>query len=217
MNPSYSSNIHVLQHPLLQHKLTLLRDTNTAKKLFNELVHEITIMLAYEATRSLPTQAKIVQTPIATTEGAEIAEKKCVILPILRAGLSMVNGFLTLMPAAPVGHIGLFRDEKTLEPKEYYFRIPQHSEQRRIFVCDPMLATGGSACRAIHQLKKRNIHQIIFVCLVAAPEGIQRLQQEHPETPVYTACIDQQLNEQGFIVPGLGDAGDRLFGTQEDV
>lgn len=207
-------NLHVLKHPLVQHKLTELRDKSCSKKDFNELVREISLLLVYEATQDLALTTRSVDTPLTTFEAPVLAGKKPVIVPILRAGIGMVDAFLTLMPLARVGHVGMFRDEKTLEPQTYYFKLPPNSENRPIFVCDPMLATGGSAVAALKKLKEAGLTNITFVCLVAAPEGVQHFFEAFPDVPMYTASLDQGLNDQSYIVPGLGDAGDRLFGTK---
>jgi len=207
-------NFHWVKHPLLAHKLTQLRKASTPKKEFNELVREITQLLVYEATKNLPTAMVKIKTPLENVESPMLEGKKPVILPILRAGIGMVDGFLSHIPSARVGHIGLFRNEETLEPQLYYFKIPRQSEDRQFYICDPMLATGGSAAETIRQLKQRGVKKITFVCLVAAPEGVQRLLKEHPDVPIFSASLDRQLNEHGYILPGLGDAGDRLFGTK---
>lgn len=207
-------NLHEVRHPLLLHKLSLLRDMSTSKKAFKELVNEITILLVYEATKDLPVTKQAINTPLETFAAPVLSGKKPVILPILRAGIGMVDGFLTLIPSARVGHIGLFRNEETLEPQCYYFKIPKQSEDRHFFICDPMLATGGSALEAINRLKDLSIKKITLLALVAAPEGILRLCNAHPEVPIFIANLDRQLNEHGYILPGLGDAGDRLFGTK---
>lgn len=207
-------NFYEVNHPLVKHKLSLMRRIETTKKEFKEFVNEITLLLAYEATKSLPIINKEIKTPLETYDAPVLAGKKPVIVPILRAGIGMVDAFLSLMPAARVGHIGLFRDEKTLEPQRYYFKIPPNSQDRQFFVCDPMLATGGSAIETINELKAEGIHKIIFVCLVASPEGVERFTQTHPDVPIYAASLDRELNDNGYILPGLGDAGDRLFGTQ---
>lgn len=207
-------NLHEIKHPLLQHKLTLLRNSKISKREFKELVNEITLLLAYEATKDLPMTTTTVQTPLEKFEAPVLAGKKPVILPILRAGIGMVDGFQSLMPSARVGHIGLFRNEKTLEPECYYFKIPKQSQDRHFFICDPMLATGGSAEETIKRLKAAGIKKITLVCLVAAPEGVSRIYKSHPDVPIYTASLDRQLNAKGYILPGLGDAGDRLFGTK---
>lgn len=207
-------NFFEITHPLIQHKLSLLRDRTISKREFKELLHEITILLAYEVTKDLPMTSRTVQTPLEAFSAPVLAGKKPVVLPILRAGIGMVDGFLTLMPSARVGHIGLFRNEETLEPELYFFKIPNNSEDRQFYICDPMLATGGSALQTIDHLKKHRIKKMSFVCLVASPEGITRLYQKHPEVPIFAASLDRQLNQKGFILPGLGDAGDRLFGTK---
>ncbi|MDJ0835491.1 MAG: uracil phosphoribosyltransferase [Acidobacteriota bacterium] len=207
-------NFYTVEHPLIKHKLFHLRDKTTSKKKFKELAKEISLLLAYEATSSLPLTEDTVETPLESMVTQRLAGKKSVILPILRAGLGMVDGFLELMPGARIGHIGLFRDEDTLAPQKYYFKIPGDHEQRLFLVLDPMLATGGSASAAVAMLKEEGIRNIKFVCLVAAPEGVNRLNGDHPDVPVYAASLDRQLNSIGYILPGLGDAGDRLFGTR---
>jgi uracil phosphoribosyltransferase len=207
-------NFFEVRHPLLQHKLSILRDINTDKKEFNELVNEITILLVYEATKDLPTTLQIVQTPLETCEVPVLAGKKPVILPIMRAGMGMVDGFLTLIPSVRVAHIGLYRDESTLQPQLYYFKIPPHSKDRQFYICDPMLATGGSALAAISKLKSAGVKKIIFVCILAAPEGVEKVFNEHPDVPIFSASLDRKLNKKGYILPGLGDAGDRLYGTK---
>ena len=205
--------LHVVDHPLVQHKVALLRRKETSKKSFRELVDEISMLLAYEITRDLPLEDVPIETPLEQTTGRMIAGKKLVLVPVLRAGLGMVEPILRLIPSARVGHVGLYRDHETLQPVEYYFKIPGEVESRQFYVLDPMLATGGSASAAVTLLKERGAQSIVLVCLVAAPEGAQRMAQDHPDVPVYTAALDRQLNERGYIVPGLGDAGDRLFGT----
>ena len=212
-HPTFST-LQIVEHPLILHKLSVLRDRETSKKKFKELVHEITLLMAYEATTDLPMTAKTVQTPLESFSAPALAGKKPAIIPILRAGLGMVDSFIDLLPGARVGHIGLFRNEETLEPQEYYCKIPKQPDVRQFFVVDPMLATGGSAAAALDMLKKRGCKKLIFVCLVAAPEGVQRLSKAHPDVPIFAAALDRQLNEQGYILPGLGDAGDRLFGTK---
>jgi len=207
-------NFYEVCHPLVQHKLTLMRDVNTSKNEFNRLVKEVTVLLAYEATKNLPITTKLIKTPLEKYKSPVLAGIKPVVLPILRAGLGMVDGFLELMPSIRVGHIGLFRDEKTLKPHFYYFKIPKNSKNREFFVCDPMLATGGSAIEAVNRLKKAGIHKIIFVCIIAAPEGMEKFCKKHPDVPVFAASLDRKLNEHGYILPGLGDAGDRMFGTK---
>ena len=206
--------LHVLDHPLLQHKLSILRDKNTSVKEFRELVGEISALMCYEATRSLPTEEVQVETPITTATCRVLAGKKLAIVPILRAGLGMVDGIMSLVPSAKVGHIGLYRDPNTLEPVEYYCKLPEDCEEREILLVDPMLATGGSASAAIRFLKRRGCKHIKLVCLIAAPEGTSRIQADHPDVNIYVAAMDEKLNDHGYIVPGLGDAGDRLFGTK---
>ncbi|MDK6728894.1 uracil phosphoribosyltransferase [Aerococcus urinae] len=207
--------LHIVNHPLVQHKLAILRDKDLGSKDFRELVDEITVFVGYEATRDLPLKEVEVETPITKTTQKMITGKKMAIVPILRAGLGMVDGILSLSPAAKVGHIGMYRDEETLEPHEYFFKMPSDIEERQVLVVNPMLATGGSAILAIEALMKRNVSpaDIKFLCMVAAPEGVEALQAAHPEVEIYTAALDEKLNEDGYIVPGLGDAGDRLFGT----
>lgn len=204
----------VISHPLIQHKLSILRRGDTSTKDFRELVNEIAMLMGYEVSRDLPLEEVEIQTPIIKTVQKQLSGKKLAIVPILRAGIGMVDGFLSLVPAAKVGHIGMYRDEETLEPVEYLVKLPEDIDQRQIFVVDPMLATGGSAILAVDSLKKRGAANIKFVCLVAAPEGVKKLQDAHPDIDIYTASLDERLNENGYIVPGLGDAGDRLFGTK---
>lgn len=204
----------VLDHPLIQHKVSYLRSRATPKKQFRELVDEIAALMAYEATRDLPLEEVEVQTPLERTVGRRIRGKKMVLVPILRAGLGMVEGISRLIPNARVGHIGLYRDEDTLTPVEYYFKIPGSPSSREFIVLDPMLATGGTAVEAVHLLKDRGAVNVRFMCLVAAPEGVQAMAEAHSDVPVFTAALDRELNEDGFILPGLGDAGDRLFGTR---
>ncbi|MDU5562111.1 MAG: uracil phosphoribosyltransferase, partial [Streptococcus parasanguinis] len=204
----------VISHPLIQHKLSILRREDTSTKDFRELVNEIAMLMGYEVSRDLPLEEVEIQTPITKTVQKQLSGKKLAIVPILRAGIGMVDGFLSLVPAAKVGHIGMYRDEETLEPVEYLVKLPEDIDQRQIFVVDPMLATGGSAILAVDSLKKRGAANIKFVCLVAAPEGVKKLQDAHPDIDIYTASLDEKLNENGYIVPGLGDAGDRLFGTK---
>lgn len=207
-------NVHLLDHPLIQHKLTFIRDQNTGSKEFRELVEELAMLMAYEVTRNLPLEEIEIQTPVGPAKSQVIAGKKLGVIPILRAGLGMVNGMLRLIPAAKVGHIGLYRDPATLRPVEYYAKLPSDIAERDLFVLDPMLATGGSAVAAIDYLKRQGAQSIRFVCLIAAPEGIAALHAAHPEIEIYTAAVDQYLNDHAYIVPGLGDAGDRLFGTK---
>ena len=204
----------LVQHPLVQHKLTILRDRNTPTKIFKELVDEIATLLAYEATKDLQLETVAVETPLERAEGRRISGKKLTLVPILRAGLGMVEGILKLVPAARVGHIGLYRDHATLQPVHYYFKIPGEAAEREFFLLDPMLATGGSATAAIDALKKAGAQRIRFLCLVAAPLGVKRVREAHPDVAVYCASLDRELNEHGYILPGLGDAGDRLFGTK---
>jgi uracil phosphoribosyltransferase len=206
-------NLTVIDHPLIRHKLGLLRAEDTPKKLFRELVDEITMLMAYEVTRQLEEAEVTIETPLETTVARRISGKKLVVVPVLRAGLGMVQGVLRLLPFARVGHVGIARDEESLQPVEYYFNVPPQSEVRRFIVVDPMLATGGSAAAAITGLKDRGAQHITFMCLVAAPEGVRALTEAHPDVPILSAALDRELNEVGYIVPGLGDAGDRLFGT----
>ena len=208
------SKVHVFDHPLIQHKLSILRDKNTSVKEFRELISEIAMLMCFEATRDLPLEEIDVETPVATAHCKHIAGKKLAIVPILRAGLGMVDGMVTMMPNVKVGHIGLFRDPQTLEPVKYYFKMPPDIAERDVIIVDPMLATGNSGIEAIHILKQNNVGSIRFVSLIAAPEGIAAMQAAHPDVDIYVAHIDEKLNEHGYIVPGLGDAGDRLFGTK---
>lgn len=208
------SNVFVLDHPLIQHKLTYIRDKNTGTKEFRELVDEVATLMAFEITRNLALQVKTIETPVMETNAKVLAGKKIGLIPILRAGLGMVDGMLNLIPAAKVGHVGLYRDPETLEPVEYYIKLPSDISERELIVLDPMLATGGSADDAIRSLKKRGAKNIQLMCLVAAPEGIERVQKEHPDVDIYLGALDDGLDEKGYIVPGLGDAGDRLFGTK---
>ena len=208
------SKVHVFDHPLIQHKLSVLRDKNTSVKEFREIISEISMLMCYEATRDLPVEEIQVETPVDTATCYQIAGKKLAIVPILRAGLGMVSGMETLLPAAKIGHIGLYRDHETLEPVEYYCKLPADIEDRDVFVVDPMLATGGSANDAIAQLKKHGCTRIRFLCIIAAPEGVKALTEAHPDVDVYIGALDDHLNEIGYIVPGLGDAGDRIFGTK---
>ena len=208
------STVHLIDHPLIQHKLTMIRDKDTGPKDFRELVEEVSLLMAYEVTRELPLQEVEVETPICRTKGYAIAGKKVGIVPILRAGLGMVNGILRLIPTAKVGHIGVYRDPETLKPVEYYCKLPGDVEERDFIVIDPMLATGGSAAAAIEFLKEKGCTGIRLMCLLAAPEGLEAVQRAHPDVDIYTAAIDERLNDHGYIIPGLGDAGDRLFGTK---
>lgn len=204
----------ILDHPLVQHKVSLLRDKNTGTKEFKELVSELAMLLCYEATRDLPTEEVEIETPIAVAHTRVLAGRKLALVPILRAGLGMVDGMLSLLPAAKVGHIGLYRNEETLEPVEYYCKLPADIAERDVIVLDPMLATGGSARDAITQIKKRGAKSIKFIGIIAAPEGLAKLHEAHPDVDIYVAALDDHLNENGYIVPGLGDAGDRIFGTK---
>jgi len=204
----------IIRHPLVQHKLTIMRNRDTPTKIFKELVDEIAMLMAYEATIDLTLEPLPVTTPLEATTGWHISGKKLTLVPILRAGLGMVEGILRLVPAARVGHIGLYRDHDTLQPVDYYFKVPGDITERDFFVLDPMLATGGSAAAAVNSLKKAGATRIRFLCLVAAPEGVSRLNAEHPDVQIYCAALDRELNQQGYILPGLGDAGDRLFGTR---
>ena len=206
--------VHVLDHPLLQHKLSILRDKNTGVKDFREVVSEIAALMCYEATRDLPLKEVEIETPIATSRFKALAGKKLAIVPVLRAGLGMVDGILTLIPSVKVGHIGLYRDEKTLEPVEYYCKMPTDIAERDVIILDPMLATGGSAVAAIGFIKKYGVKHIKLMNIIAAPQGIERVHSEHPDVDIYVAAVDEKLNENGYIVPGLGDAGDRIFGTK---
>ncbi|MDP4088312.1 MAG: uracil phosphoribosyltransferase [Bacillota bacterium] len=208
------SKVTHINHPLIQHKLAIIRDKNTGSKDFRELVEEVAMLMAYEVTRDIQVEEVEIETPICRTKCNMLCGKKLAIVPILRAGLGMVDGMLKLVPAAKVGHIGLYRDEETLQPVEYFCKLPQDIQDRDVIVVDPMLATGGSAMDAITLLKKRGAVNIRLMCLIAAPEGIKAVTAAHPDVDVYIAAIDEKLNEKGYIVPGLGDAGDRLFGTK---
>ena len=208
-------NFHVLKHPLIEHKLTILRDKNTGTKDFRELVNEVARLLAYEVSRDLPLEEVEIETPIGKTTQKSLSGKKVVVVPILRAGLGMVDGILDLIPAARVGHVGLYRDEETMQPVEYFVKMPNNLEDRHMYIVDPMLATGGSAIAAIDSVLERGakIENIKFISIVSAPEGIKALQEAHPDVQIFTAALDEKLNEDAYIVPGLGDAGDRLYGT----
>ncbi|CEA01807.1 uracil phosphoribosyltransferase [Lysinibacillus sp. BF-4] len=208
------SKVYVFDHPLIQHKLTHIRDINTGTKEFRELVDEVATLMAFEITRELPLEDKVINTPVTEMTSKVLSGKKIGIVPILRAGIGMVEGVLKLIPAAKVGHIGLYRDPKTLQPIEYYAKLPADVAEREFIVVDPMLATGGSAIEAINSLKKRGAINIKFMCLIAAPEGVKALQEAHNDVDVYIAALDEKLDDHGYIVPGLGDAGDRLFGTK---
>lgn len=206
--------VHVMQHPLIQHKIGVLRRKETTSKDFRQLVGEIAMLMCYEATRALPLTDVEIETPICKTTVKEIKGKKMAVVPILRAGLGMVDGLLTIVPGAKVGHIGLYRDPETALPIEYYCKLPADCGEREVFVVDPMLATGGSAAAAISMLKERGIQHIHFLCIIAAPEGVAKLTQEHPDVDIFIGAMDECLNDHKYIVPGLGDAGDRIFGTK---
>ena len=204
----------IVDHPLIQHKISLLRNKATGTKEFRDLVNEIAMLLCYEATRDLPTEEVEIETPVSVARTKVLAGRKLALVPILRAGMGMLDGMLTLIPAAKVGFIGLYRDERTLQPVEYFCKLPSDIEERDVLVLDPMLATGGSASDAISQIKKHGARHIKFICLIAAPEGIEALHTAHPDVDIYIASKDERLNENGYIVPGLGDAGDRIYGTK---
>ncbi|QEK13234.1 uracil phosphoribosyltransferase [Crassaminicella thermophila] len=206
--------VFIMDHPLIQHKLTLIRDKNTGSKEFREAVKEIAMLMAYEVTRNLPLEEVEIETPVCKTKSKVLAGRKLGIVPILRAGLGMVDGMLSLIPAAKVGHIGLYRDPETLEPVEYYCKLPVDIHERDLIVVDPMLATGGSANAAIQFIKDRGATSIKLMCLIAAPEGVKAVKEAHPDIEIYVAAVDEKLNDHAYIVPGLGDAGDRLFGTK---
>lgn len=204
----------VLDHPLIQHKLSIIRDKNCGTREFRQCVNEIAELMVYEVSRDMPLEDVEVETPITKATTKRLAGKKVVVVPILRAGIGMVDGILELIPAAKVGHIGMYRDEETLQPHEYFVKMPDDLKNREMIIVDPMLATGGSAIMAVDALKKRGAKSIKFVCLVAAPEGVKAFREAHPDVDIYSASLDEYLNEDGYIVPGLGDAGDRLFGTK---
>ena len=206
--------VHIFDHPLIQHKLAILRDERTGVKEFREIVSEIATLQCYDATRALPTEAVAIKTPVATGTFRALAGKKLAIVPVLRAGLGMVDGILTLIPSAKVGHIGLYRDPDTLEPVEYYCKMPTDIAERDVIILDPMLATGGSASAAIQFIKNYDVKHIKLMNIIAAPEGVERIRKDHPDVEIYCAALDEKLNEHGYIVPGLGDAGDRIFGTK---
>ncbi|EGK10736.1 uracil phosphoribosyltransferase [Kroppenstedtia eburnea] len=208
------SNVYVFDHPLIQHKVTYIRDKNTGTKEFRELVDEVAALMAYEITRDMPLQEVTVETPVSEAKCKVLAGKKLGLVPILRAGLGMVDGILRLIPAAKVGHIGLYRDPETLEPVQYYAKMPSDIGERELIVIDPMLATGGSAAEAIRRIKDMGAKNIKLMCLIAAPEGIERVRQDHGDVDIYVAAVDEKLDENSYIVPGLGDAGDRLYGTR---
>ena len=214
MLPRAFANLTVLTHPLIQHKLTILRDRHTTTRDFKQLVNEIATLMAYEVTKDLSTESVTIETPLESMEGVQVSGKKLTLVPILRAGLGMVEGIAQLIPSARVGHIGLYRDHDTLRPVDYYFKIPADEIERDFFVLDPMLATGGSAVAAVAALKHAGARRIRFLCLVSAPEGVQRMLEAHPDVAIFTAALDRQLSPVGYILPGLGDAGDRLFGTR---
>ena len=208
------SQLHVIDHPMIQHKLTIMREKGTGSKDFRELLKEIALLMGYEVTRDLPLTEVEIETPICRTKANKVSGRKLAIVPILRAGMGMVDGLLSLVPVAKVGHIGLYRDEKTHTPVVYYCKLPEDISQRLVIVTDPMLATGGSSCDALAMLKERGCTNIRLMCLVAAPEGIRKVQEAHPDVDIYVAAVDDHLNEDAYIVPGLGDAGDRIFGTK---
>lgn len=207
-------NVFIFDHPLIRHKVAILRDKNTGMKEFRELVEEITTVMTYESMRDIELEPVQVETPLEVTTQYKVPEDSIAIVPILRAGLGMVNGVHKVFPTAKVGHIGMYRDEETLQPKEYYCKLPDGIENKTVFLVDPMLATGGSACDALAALKKRGCTNIKFMAIIGAPEGIETVAKAHPDVPVYVSTLDRQLNENGYILPGLGDAGDRLFGTK---
>lgn len=208
------AEIKIMDHPLIQHKIGIIRDKNTSSKEFREMIGEIAMLMTYEAARNLKLEDVEIETPIAKTVVKRLEGRKMAVVPILRAGLGMVEGLLTIVPAAKVGHIGLYRDPETLEPVEYYCKLPKDIEEREVFVTDPMLATGGSATAAITMLKSHGARKIHFMCIIAAPEGVKKLRETHPDVDIYIGALDDHLNEDGYIVPGLGDAGDRIFGTK---
>ncbi|MBR3449969.1 MAG: uracil phosphoribosyltransferase [Bacteroidales bacterium] len=208
------SRLHIIDHPMVQHKLSIMRDINTGSKDFRELLKEISLLMGYEITRDLPLENVEIETPMKKMTARVISGKKLAIVPILRAGLGMVDGLLTLLPVAKVGHIGLYRDETTHEPVSYYCKMPFDIDQRMVIVTDPMLATGGSSSDAITMLKNMGCNNIRLMCLVAAPEGVKRVQKDHPDVDIYVAALDEELNSDAYILPGLGDAGDRIFGTK---
>ena len=207
-------NVHVIDHPLIQHKLTIMRMKETGTKDFRELLEEISMLMAYEITRDFPLKEVEIETPICKCKEKMLAGKKVGVVPILRAGLGMLNGVVNMIPAARVGHVGMYRDPKTLKPVEYYCKLPGDVAERTLIVVDPMLATGGSSSAALSLLKEKGAKHIILMCLVAAPEGVRVINHDHPDVPLYVAAIDEKLNDKGYIVPGVGDAGDRLFGTK---
>lgn len=209
-----TARVHLIEHPLIQHKLTLMRCKETSTSKFRALLEEISLLLGYEVTRDLPTELVDIETPLAAMRAPMVAGKKIVVVSVLRAGGGMLDGIVKVLPAARIGHIGLYRDPTTLEPVEYYFKVPQQMDTRQVILVDPMLATGNSIVAAVSRIKQTGAKSIKFVCLLAAPEGIRHLHEVHPDVPIYTPAIDERLNDHGYIVPGLGDAGDRLFGTK---
>ena len=208
------SKVYVMDHPLIQHKVGIIRREETGSEDFRQMISETAMLMCYESTRNLKLQDVKIKTPICETTVKELAGKKLAVVPILRAGLGMVEGMLAMIPAAKVGHIGLYRDPETLEPVEYYCKLPSDCDEREVYVVDPMLATGGSCVAAIQMLKEKGVKNIHFMCIIASPEGVERLQKEHPDVDIYIAALDEKLNDHGYIVPGLGDAGDRIFGTK---
>lgn len=208
------SKVYVMDHPLIQHKVGIIRREEVGSKDFRQMISEIAMLMCYESTRNLKLQDVKIKTPICETTVKELAGKRLAVVPILRAGLGMVEGMLAMIPAAKVGHIGLYRDPETLEPVEYYCKLPSDCNEREVYVVDPMLATGGSCVAAIQMLKEKGVKNIHFMCIIASPEGVERLQKEHPDVDIYIAALDEKLNDHGYIVPGLGDAGDRIFGTK---
>ena len=208
------SKVTIMEHPLIKHKIGIIRNKETGTKDFRQLISEIAMLICFEATRNLPLKDVEIETPICKTTVQKLRGRKLAVIPILRAGLGMVDGMLTLIPAAKVGHIGLYRDPKTLEPVEYYCKLPADCDEREVFVVDPMLATGGSSSAAVTLLKQKGCTHIHFMCIIAAPEGIERMQKDHPDVDLYIGALDEKLNDHGYIVPGLGDAGDRIFGTK---
>ena len=207
-------NVFIMDHPLIQHKISMLRNKNTGTNEFRKLIEEIAVLMGYEALRDLPLEDVEIETPIEKCKSPMIAGKKLAVVPVLRAGLGMVNGITTLVPSAKIGHIGLYRDPETHEPHEYYCKLPSDCDEREVFVVDPMLATGGSCVAALQMLKDKGVKHMRFMCIIAAPEGVKRLQEAHPDVDIYIGALDDHLNEHKYIVPGLGDAGDRIFGTK---
>ena len=208
------AEVHVMEHPLIQHKITQIRQESVGTKEFRQIVSEIAGLMCYEATRDLKLEDVVIKTPICETVGKQLSGKKLALVPILRAGLGMVDGILALIPAAKIGHIGLYRDPETHEPMEYYCKLPEDCQEREVFVVDPMLATGGSGSAAIQMLKDKGVKNIRFLCIIASPEGVERMTKDHPDVALYIGALDDHLNENAYIVPGLGDAGDRIFGTK---